>query len=226
MQNAVAYFRTSSASGVGDDKDSETRQRESVIRYAEKNNFTIIADFYDKAVSGVDPVASRPAFNEMISYMKENNIGIILIETANRFARDLVVQITGHDFLKANGITLIPVDAPDHFTNETPTAVMIRQILGAVSQFEKSCLVDRMRKGADKKRELTGRCEGRIPPPPEAVSIARKLHRKGWPLRRISDELLKAGYSVYKKGEGFTGRKYPAASVKNMVENMKMEKAA
>jgi hypothetical protein len=44
------------------------------------------------------------------------------VETASRFARDLAVQITGHELLKARGIELIPVDAPNHFIEEAPTA--------------------------------------------------------------------------------------------------------
>jgi hypothetical protein len=50
------------------------------------------------------------------------------VETASRFARDLAVQITGHELLKARGIELIQVDAPNHFIEEAPTAIMVRQL--------------------------------------------------------------------------------------------------
>jgi hypothetical protein len=30
------------------------------------------------------------------------------------------------------GVTLIPVTAPDHFAEDTPTAVLVRQVLGAI----------------------------------------------------------------------------------------------
>jgi hypothetical protein len=49
----------------------------------------------------------------------------------------LIIQETGWRYLKDAGITLIAADSPDAFLDETPTAVMIRQILGSVSQFEK-----------------------------------------------------------------------------------------
>jgi hypothetical protein len=38
--------------------------------------------------------------------------------------RDLTVQLTGHDFLKSLGISLIPATVPDFFTEDTPTAVL------------------------------------------------------------------------------------------------------
>ena len=36
MATAVAYYRTSSAANVGDDKDSLRRQQEAVMSYADK----------------------------------------------------------------------------------------------------------------------------------------------------------------------------------------------
>jgi hypothetical protein len=70
------------------------------------------------------------------------------------------VQLVGHDLLKSRGISLIPVDAPDHFQDETPTATMVRSILGAVSQFEKGALALKLRKARDRVRATKGRCEG------------------------------------------------------------------
>ena len=85
----------------------------------------------------------------------------ILVETANRFARDLIVQETGWRFLQAKGIELIAVDSPEAFLADTPTAVLIRQILGAVSQFEKASLVAKLKVARVRKRQQTGKCEGR-----------------------------------------------------------------
>jgi len=59
------------------------------------------------------------------------------------------------------GITLLPVDGPDYFTDETPTAVMVRQILGAVSQFEKTSLVQKLRQARERKRLKAGVKAGR-----------------------------------------------------------------
>ena len=133
---AVAYYRTSSATNVGEDKDSQKRQRDAVRAYATAHGLEIVGEYYDAAVSGADPVMSRRGFAEMLTYMLGNGARIVLVENASRFARDLAVQLVGHDLLKSKGIALIPFDAPDHFKDETPTATMVRSILGAVSQFE------------------------------------------------------------------------------------------
>jgi DNA invertase Pin-like site-specific DNA recombinase len=75
------------------------------------------------------------------------------------------------------GIELVPTDAPTHFTDPTPTAEMVRQILGAVSQFEKASLVAKLRHARDRVRAELGRCEGRKPVPAEVVVLAKKLAR-------------------------------------------------
>jgi DNA invertase Pin-like site-specific DNA recombinase len=214
---AVAYFRTSSAANVGADKDSERRQREAVSAYAKARRLTVVADFYDAAVSGADPIDSRPGFIALLDRCKADGISIVLVENASRFARDLAVQLTGHALMQQLGIELVPVDAPTHFTDPTPTAEMVRQILGAVSQFEKASLVAKLRHARDRMRAERGRCEGRKPVPADVVGLAKKLARvspktgKRRSLRAIAAELAAAGYTQP------SGKPYLAQSIKRMV---------
>ena len=122
MKTACAYYRTSSATNVGNDKDSLNRQQDTVRAYAAAQGIRIGEEYYDAAVSGADPVDSRPGFSDMVAYMLGNGARTVLVETANRFARDLIVQETGHKLLKDKGIELIAVDSPDSFVADTPTA--------------------------------------------------------------------------------------------------------
>ena len=212
---AVAYYRTSSATNVGDDKDSRKRQQDAVQAFASAHGLEVVREFYDAAVSGADPVDSRDGFREMLAYLLGNGARIVLLENASRFARDLVVQITGHDMLKRHGIALIPVDAPDHFTEETPTAVMVRNILGAVSQFEKQSLVAKLRKARERVREEKGRCEGNPQwkaVPEEVVRAARAAAKRGLSLRAIAANLATRGFLSP------SGKPYGAQSVKGMLK--------
>jgi DNA invertase Pin-like site-specific DNA recombinase len=92
LQPAVAYLRTSSAANVGADKDSDKRQRAAIEAFAKHARFTIVDEYYDAAVSGADPV-SAPA-------LPANGAKTIIVESPDRFARDLAVQLAGHDMLK------------------------------------------------------------------------------------------------------------------------------
>jgi DNA invertase Pin-like site-specific DNA recombinase len=218
---AFAYLRTSSAANVGADKDSDKRQREAVRAYAERAGYEIVDEFYDQAVSGADPVDARPGFNRMLSRIAGDDVRTILVENASRFARDLAVQLAGHDMLRREGIELIPVDAPDHFINDTPTAVLVRQVLGAISEFEKANIVAKLRAARERKRREQGKCEGRkshAEQRPEAVRLARKLRRRSpktsrpmYSLRAVANELAKAGYL------NSNGCAFSASSVKSML---------
>ena len=63
---ALAYLRTSSAANVGTDKDSEKRQRHTIQGFAKRGGFEIIAEFYDAAVSGADPIETRAGFAALL----------------------------------------------------------------------------------------------------------------------------------------------------------------
>jgi len=216
-RQAIAYFRTSSAANVGPDKDSQRRQREAVMAYAKTHRMEVMESFYDAAVSGADPIDTRPGFIALLDRCKENGFSVILVENAGRFARDLVVQLTGHALLQTLGIELIPVDAPTYFTDPSPTAELVRQILGAVAQFEKTSLVIKLRGARQRKKQKTGRCEGRKPVPNEVVAMAKQLehdpksgrHRS---LRAISAALEAAGHIQ------LSGKPYLAYSIKRMLE--------
>jgi DNA invertase Pin-like site-specific DNA recombinase len=120
-------------------------------------------------------VDSRPGSIALLEYCAAHAVSIVLAENASRFARDLIVQLTGHTLLREHDIELIPVDAPTHFTDPTPTAEMVRQILGAVSQFEKASLVAKLRHARERVKATTGRCEGRRSAPAAMVAQARRL---------------------------------------------------
>ena len=117
----------------------------------------------------------------MLQRLAADGAKTIIVESPDRFARDLAVQLAGHDMLKGLGIAIIPVSAPDFFTEDTPTAVLVRQVLGAIAQFEKASIVAKLAAARKRKREREGRCEGRKPfseTRPEVVALARKLRRR------------------------------------------------
>src|SRR3974377_230301 len=109
---AFAYLRTSSSTNVGADRDSDKRQQEAISSFARRAGYDLVDEFYDAAVSGADPIDSRPGFATMLERIAGNGVRTIIVETANRFARDLVVQETGHRMLKGQGIELIAPESP------------------------------------------------------------------------------------------------------------------
>ena len=158
---AFAYLRTSSAANVGEDRDSDKRQAAAIEAHAKRAGIEIVDTFYDAAVRGGDPIDTRPGFAAMLERIEGNGVRTIVVETANRFARDLMVQEVGFAMLQKRGIDLIAADSPTSFLDDTPTARLIRQVLGAVSEFEKAMVVAKLRGARDRKRKTGVKVEGR-----------------------------------------------------------------
>ena len=215
---AIGYMRTSSATNVGRDKDSEARQRAAIESYAKAAGYTIVDWFYDPAVKGTNAVTERPGFKDMLDRIASNSVRTIIVESPDRFARDLAVQLAGHDFLKNLGVSLIPATAPDFFLEDTPTAVLVRQVLGAIAQFEKASLVAKLKAARDRKIAQGIKCGGRksyAERSPELVAAAKALQaeRPRLSLRKIADQLAEQGYTL-------KGRPYAAMSVRGMLQGL------
>ena len=227
---AVIYLRTSSATNVGADKDSEHRQRSAITAFAKRAGFEIVAEFYDAAVSGAEAIDTRPGFAEMLKRIEGNGVRTIIVETANRFARDLIVQETGYAKLRERGIDLIAADSPNAFLDDGPTSKLIRQILGAVAEFDKAMTVAKLRGARERLRKSGKHVEGQKPAYmiyPEETAEAKRLRRASpktgerRSFRNISAELAKMGM-VTKAGKPFT-----AMVIKRMVDGpASKEKAA
>ena len=214
MKSCVGYIRISSQTNV--DGDSIARQKQAIETFAKRQNLSIARWFEDLAVSGADQLDQRKGFVELLQYMNSNGARTILVENASRFARDLAVQISGYELLKQKGYELIACDCPTHFLEDTPTATMVRNILGAVSQFEKANLVEKLRVARVRMREEEGKCEGRkslIETNPKLLEEVKRLRRKprgkkAMSLRKVSAELFRLGYKTS------LGKPYSATQIK------------
>ncbi|HEY1856586.1 recombinase family protein [Acidocella sp.] len=209
---AVGYLRTSSLSNLAG--DSETRQRTAIKAYAESAGVEVVAEFSDPGVSGADHIDTRAGFIALLAYLREHDVRMIIVENASRFARDLLVQETGYAMLRREGVDLVAADDPDAFVSNTPTAIMVRQILGSVSEFEKANLVSKLRGARDRASDANHghRIEGRkgyAETNPELVRQAKRLARRSpktgkvRSLREIAEELSALGY-VTAKGLAFS----------------------
>ena len=214
QKQALAYLRTSSTTNAGPDKDSDKRQRAAIAAFAKAHGYELVGEFYDAAVSGADPINERPGFKAMLDRIASNGVRTIIVESPDRFARDLTVQLTGHDFLKSLGVALIPATAPDFFTEDTPTAVLVRQVLGAIAQFEKTSLVAKLKAARDRKKAAIGKCGGRksyAEAKPETVALAKQLRASGMTFRQIPEELAARGHLTSQ------GRPYVVSAVQAML---------
>src|SRR5271157_4161044 len=212
---AVAYLRTSSAANVGQDKDSETRQRKAIAAYAKSARYDIGPEdwFYDPAVKGADTIEARPGFNRLLDRIEDNGVRVVIVEDASRFARDLLTQELGILSLIKLGVRVVTASGDELTDTSDPMKIAMRQIAGAFAQLEKARLVAKLRGARERKRAKQGKCEGRkslSERSPEMIKAARALN-DGRSLRQISAALADQGFVTP------SGRAYAATAIKNML---------
>jgi DNA invertase Pin-like site-specific DNA recombinase len=195
---AFSYLRVSGKGQI--QGDGFPRQREVIKRYVAKHQMEIVQEFRDEGVSGTKDAFDRPGLTELFVILKANGVRMVLVERADRLARDLMVgEIILAEFRKI-GVKVISAECGTDLTVEDndPTRKLIRQVLGAVSEFEKSCIVQKLRAARVRIRSNQGRCEGRKPygvTPDERDVIARmrKWQKQNLTIIQIAQRLNAEG---------------------------------
>jgi DNA invertase Pin-like site-specific DNA recombinase len=197
MTEALAYLRVSGKGQING--DGFPRQREAIRRYAKAHGLDVVEEYRDEGVSGTKDLDHRDGLSDLMARIRSNGVRLVLVERADRLARDLMVsEVLLAEFRKL-GVTVLAADSGTDLTagDDDPTRVLIRQVLGAVVQFEKSVIVAKLRAARIRMRKATGRCEGRKPfgtrpGEAEALALIHRLRRKPRGGERLSYDAIAA----------------------------------
>ena len=162
-KKALSYLRVSGKGQIK--KGGFPRQRETIRKYAKSNNLEIVVEYRDEGVSGTKELEHRQGLAALLDHIESNGIDVVLVERADRIARDLMVSEVILSQFRGLGVKVISADSNVDLTtgDDDPTRTLIRQVLGAVAQFEKSVIVLKLRAARERTRRKTGKCEGRKP---------------------------------------------------------------
>jgi len=195
MTKAYAYLRVS---GKGQVKgDGFPRQLQAIKKYSAEHDIKIVQVFREEGVSGTKESMDRPAWAQMMTALHGNGVKTIVIEKLDRLARDLMVQEATIADLAKSGFTLVSVAEPDLMAND-PTRKLMRQMLGAVAEYDKDQIVLKLRGARMQKRVAEGRCEGRKPfgrnqAEQAAIDRMKTLRAEGLAFDRIAERLNTEG---------------------------------
>jgi len=218
---AFGYIRVSGKGQI--DGDGFKRQEKAIRDYAERNGATIERIFREEGVSG--SLQHRPALAEMMVSLEQNGLGVrtILIEKVDRLARDLMIQEAIINDLQKKGFNLISVVEGDDLLSGDPTRKLVRQVLGAIAEYDKTMTVLKLRTARERIRVRNGKCEGRksyAETAPEVIREIRRLRskRKGIGRRtyvQVAEELNRQGLTTVTE-KPFTGQ-----TVQNIMRSIK-----
>lgn len=206
MKEAFAYLRVSGKGQL--DGDGFTRQGQAIEQYAKVNGITIVETFQEEGVSGTKELDDRPALQDLLAALKEGNVKVVILEKLDRLARDLMVQETILSDLMKQGFEVISVCEPDLCSTD-PSRVLVRQIFGAIAQYDRAMTVLKLRGARQRMKVREGRCEGRKAfgarsGESQAIARMRELRSGGMAVDRIAEQLNAEGIAT-RMGKGWHG---------------------
>jgi DNA invertase Pin-like site-specific DNA recombinase len=159
----IAYIRVSSVGQI--DGFGADVQRNNVATWAAANGHRIIAEVFDPGVSGTVEALDREGFSRLAMALQEGAADGVVISSLCRLARTLHVQEAALSVLWKANATVFSADQGEIVADDPddPMRKLIRQILGAVAEYERAAITLRMRKGAKEKRDQGGYAGGQPP---------------------------------------------------------------
>jgi DNA invertase Pin-like site-specific DNA recombinase len=159
---AVSYLRVSGKGQV--QGDGFPRQRAAIAAFAKGAKLELLEEFRDEGVSGTTELEGRPGLAALLDRIESNGVKVVVIERADRLARDLMVSEVILAQFAAAGAKVLTADGADlSSAADDPTRTLIRQVLAAVAQFDKSVVVLKLRAARERLRRKGLRVEGRKP---------------------------------------------------------------
>lgn len=198
MIDVFAYLRVSGKSQVRG--DGFLRQFIAIRQYCTTHGLHIVRIFKERGVSGTKELDDRPALSELFAALEEDGIKTVVVEKLDRMARDLMVQETIMADMQKHGYTLLSTAEPD-LCSQDPSRVLIRQIFGALAQWERAMIVMKLRGARQRKKARGERGEGRHAygeKPGEEVTLERilVLQSTGHSTRAIANFLNTTGIAT------------------------------
>jgi site-specific DNA recombinase len=223
---AFSYLRVSGKGQILG--DGFTRQREAIADYARRYAIALIREYRDEGVSGTKDSFERDGLTELMLAIKADGIKLVLLERSDRLARDLMIgEILLGEFRKL-GVRVIAADSETDLTVEDgdPTRTLMRQMLGAIAQWEKSVIVQKLYCARARIRKAKGRCEGRKVygvTEDEQMVIERVLdyQRQSMNLTAIAKQLNDDGITPRTKERAGKPTKWHPAMIQRILARMK-----
>lgn len=217
----IGYLRVST-NGQANNGTSLDGQRETIQSWADENGHDIVAWYQDAGVSGTKELNNRDGLADAFHDLREGKAEGLVVYRLDRLARDLIVQETlltklwgiqvGSVLDDRDGAAVFSTVASEgeYLTPDTddPSRKLIRQILGAVNEYERSMIALRMQGGRRRKARKGGYAHGRppfgwkaedgelieIPEEQATIKYARELRGDGLSYRQIAQRLKEEGH--------------------------------
>src|SRR5499433_3438030 len=151
--------------------------------YASRRGWEAFAEYVDNGVSGARE--SRPELNRLMADAHRRHFDVVLCWKIDRFGRSLKHLVNALADLDGYGIAFVSLR--DNLDLSTPSGRLMFQIIGAMAEFERSLIQERVKAGL-RNAQAKGRRLGRPRVPVEKAEVMA-LRNSGDSWRTIAKKL-------------------------------------
>ena len=141
MKNAVIYARYSSGNQREESIDAQLRI---CRKYADDNDFIVLEEYTDSALSG--RTDQRPAFQKMIEDSNKKRFQTVLVYAHDRFSRNKYDTVVYKRKLAKNNVRVLSVTMP---LDDTPESSLMEGIMEGFAQYYSENLSRSTRRGLE-----------------------------------------------------------------------------
>ena len=179
ITRVALYARVSTSNGH---QDPEMQLRE-LREYADRRGWQVAGEYTDSGVSGSKE--SRPELNRLMTDAHRRRFDAILVWKVDRFGRSLKHLVNALADLGAYGVAFISLR--DNLDLSTPSGRLMFQIIGAMAEFERALIQERVKAGL-RNAQAKGQRLGRPRRIVDSVRVAT-LRASGASWRAIAREM-------------------------------------
>jgi len=140
MTSRVALYARVSTTDKGQDPELQLSE---LREYCHRRDLQVIGEYVDRGVSGSRE--SRPALDRLMADGRRRKFDVVLVWKLDRFARSLKFLVVSLADLQAVGVAFISLR--DNLDLSTPSGRLMFQLIGAMAEFERALIQERVRAG-------------------------------------------------------------------------------
>lgn len=190
MKKAVIYARYSSHSQRDESIEGQLRECHD---YASKNDYLIVEEYCDKALTG--KTDARAAFQKMIRDAKNNRFDCVLVYKLDRFARNRYDSAMYKNILKKHNVKVISIMEN---ISDSPEGIILESVLEGMAEYYSANLSQNIKRGMT---ENALQCKFNGSGIPIGFDITEDKH---YVINPVEAPIVREIYELYANGDSVT----------------------
>lgn len=186
--NVVLYLRYSSSAQTEQSIEGQDRV---CTEYCERQGYTILHRYIDRATSAYKDTEKRHEFLQMIKDAEKGKWEAVIVYKLDRFARNRYDSANYKARLKKAGVRLISATEP---ITDSPEGIILESVLEGMAEYYSKELAQKITRGMRESALKGNVCGGQ-------TALGYKIENKKWVLDPVEAPIVREAFELYDSGK-------------------------